>query len=114
MDDTANIEPESIEELRPLILSAAGQASAAAFDLIEHYRDTAEDALMSRFSNETAELLADALKSTVIVEIAGLDRAIASAETVGGKRSSEMLREHRAHYNQLLGALDRFVDGWAG
>lgn len=114
MDATATCDLQSIDELRPLILSAAGQASAASFDLIEHYRDTADDALMSRFSNETAELLADALKSTVTVEIAGLDRAIASAETVGGERSTEMLREHRAHYNQLLGALDRFVEGWAG
>lgn len=106
----------TIEELRTAMLAAAGQSAAATQDLIEHHRDTCDQEQMSRFPNETCELLADALGAAVRVEIAGLDRAIAETEQLYAEadRHTETIREHRAHYNQLLGAVTRFNEGWAG
>ncbi|OHC96410.1 MAG: hypothetical protein A2792_00245 [Sphingomonadales bacterium RIFCSPHIGHO2_01_FULL_65_20] len=92
------------------LLTAAGQSAAVTFDLLEHHRDMTRSDRLDRFSNETCEMLADALQSTLRIEICAIQNALASAPTEHAERS---LREQSELNNQLLGAVARYLEGWA-
>ncbi|MFN7027877.1 MAG: hypothetical protein ACK4PC_00760 [Sphingopyxis sp.] len=102
-------QPTIAEQCRLLVL-AAGQASFAAGEALEHYRDTIDSNQVSRFSGETVEIMADALQSTIQFEMAAIDVAIARQDDDAPMRKG--LSEQHADLNQLLGAVQRYLDGW--
>jgi len=101
-------QPTIAEQCRLLIL-AAGQASFAAGEALEHYRDTIDSNKVSRFSGETIEIFADALQSAIQFEMAAIDAAIARQDK--GALAHSTALQH-ADLNQLLGAVQRYLDGW--
>lgn len=79
-----------------LILAAASAASAAVTDMIEVSRDdTIAGDLRFR---ETAETLCDALQSVCSIEL----------------EDDEMPADRREEMGQLIAAVSRFIEGWAG
>lgn len=102
-------QPTITEQCRLLIL-AAGQASFAAGEALEHYRDTIDSDKVSRFSGETIEIFADALQSAIQFEMAAIDRV--NARLPEGAPHRNALSEQHADLNQLLGAVQRYLDGW--
>lgn len=102
-------QPTIAEQCRLLIL-AAGQASFAAGEALEHYRDTIDSNQISRFSGETVEVMADALQSAIQFEMAAIDVAI--ARQAEGALARKHLSDQHTDLNQLLGAVQRYLDGW--
>lgn len=105
-------EQQSPADLCRLLIVGAGQASFAAAEALEHYRDAVDGNEISRFSGDTVELAADALQSLIAFEIAAIDIAIARHPEGAPARIG--LSEHASDLNQLLGAVQRHLDGWVG
>ena len=101
----------TVPQFREALLAAARSATAATFDMLEHHRDTQNDKHMSRFQNETCEILAEALGIALDVELAAIDRAITAALS---DMAAKALRDEQAMLNQLKGAVSRYIEGWAG
>jgi len=105
-------EQQSTADLCRLLIGAAGQSAFAAGEALEHYRDSVDSNEISRFSGDTVELAADALQSLIGFEIAAIDIAIARHPE--GAPARLHLSEHASDLNQLLGAVQRYLDGWVG
>lgn len=93
------------------LLGAAGQSAAVTFDLLEHHRDMAVADRLHRFSNETCEMLADTLQTALRLEICAIQNALAAESSTDHARDA--LREQNELNNQLLGAVGRYLEGWA-
>lgn len=104
-------QPTVAEQCR-LLITAAGQAGFAVGEVLEHYRDTIDGHEVSRVSGETVEIMADALQSLLQFEMAAIDGAIARQDEDAPARMR--LSEQHADLNQLLGAVQRYLDGWIG
>lgn len=104
-------QPTVAEQCR-LLITAAGQAGFAVGECLEHYRDAVDADEVSRFSGETVEIMADALQSVLQFEMAAIDIAIARQDEDAPAR--KRLSEQHADLNQLLGAVQRYLDGWIG
>lgn len=105
-------EQQTPADLCRLLIIGAGQAGFAAGEALEHYRDATDSNEISRFSGDTVELAADALQSLIAFEIAAIDIAIARHPEGAPARMG--LSEHASDLNQLLGAVQRYLDGWVG
>lgn len=105
-------EQPTLADLCRLLITGAGQASFVAGEALEHYRDAVDSNEISRFSGETIELAADALQSLIAFEITAIEAAIARQPNDGPAPAH--LTEQVADLNQLLGAVQRYLDGWAG
>lgn len=103
-----NDDATAIEQHRAALMTAATQASGATFEILEHLRELAEEEHVSRFSGETAELLAEALGIVLDVEIAALERYIEGCDhrPQGPCEELQML-------GQMKAATVRFIEGWA-
>lgn len=102
-------QPTVAEQCR-LLITAAGQAGFAIGECLEHFRDVVDGNEVSRFSGETVEIMADALQSVLQFEMAAIDIAIARQDEDAPAR--KRLSEQHADLNQLLGAVQRYLDGW--
>ncbi|QUM73311.1 hypothetical protein [Sphingopyxis granuli] len=102
-------QPTIADQCRLLIV-AAGQAGFAVGEVLEHYRDAVDGNEISRFSGETVEIMADALQSVIQFEMGAIDVAI--ARQAEDAPSLKPLSEQHADLNQLLGAVQRYLDGW--
>ncbi|MGC5796462.1 hypothetical protein [Sphingomonas sp. NFX23] len=85
-----------ITEPSGLIIAAAASASAAVTDLVEASRGTM-DLATNLGGREVAENLADALQSVCSIEL----------------EADDLNPERREVLGQLLGAISRFIEGWA-
>lgn len=99
----------TITDQARLLVVAAGQASFAAGEALEHYRDLIDSNDVSRFSGETVEIMGDALQSMIQFEMAAIDVAIARQDDDAPMR--KRLSDQHADLNQLLGAVQRYLDG---
>ncbi|KTE19730.1 hypothetical protein ATE67_13885 [Sphingopyxis sp. H050] len=103
--------------LAGLLFSGAGQAAFATGEMLEHARELVEvlgtdpTQKAHRFSNETIELLADALQSAIGFELEAIDAAMLDDRA---SHHQHLLEEESEKLNQLLGAVTRFLDGWTG
>lgn len=104
-------QPTVTEQCR-LLATAAGQAGFGVGEILEHYRDVVDSNEVSRFFGETVEIMADALQSVLQFEMAAIDVAIARQDEDAPAR--KRLSEQHADLNQLLGAVQRYLDGWIG
>ena len=83
-------------QIAPYVLSAIQQATRGAFELAEAAEEIGGGRFARAIDNrEITTILADALKLTLE----------AKREAEGGLREEE---------NQMLGACERFLDGWVG
>lgn len=107
-EDTPLAEPDP----RSLLLSAAAQAAFAIGEMLERARDYRDHPELEcwRFDGTVSEQLAEALSVALRVEIAGIDTGLAKADQPDW--NDERLEERQA-LNQLLGAVDSYIEGWA-
>lgn len=105
-------EQPTLAELSRLLIIGAGQASFAAAEALEHYRDALNSNALARFTGDTVELAADALQSLVHFELEAITAAAASQPKRALAR--KQLSEQAEALNQLLGAVQRYLDGWVG
>jgi hypothetical protein len=85
-----------VTEPSGLVIAAAASASAAVTDLVEASRG-AMDLAKNLGGREVAENLADALQSVCSIEL----------------EADDLNPERREALGQMLGAISRFIEGWA-